>query len=55
MNRPKPTAQASRIVEITRVYAASRERVFQAFVDAELLALWWGPECCRPTRNPRWD
>lgn len=44
MNRPEPTAQASRIVEITRVYSAARERVFQAFVDPELIALWWGPE-----------
>jgi uncharacterized protein YndB with AHSA1/START domain len=44
MNRPKPTDRASRILEITRVYAAPRERVFQAFVDPALVALWWGPE-----------
>lgn len=44
MNRPQPTAQASRILEISRVFSASRERVFQAFVDPELVAQWWGPE-----------
>jgi uncharacterized protein YndB with AHSA1/START domain len=44
MNRPRPTEQASRIFEITRVYAAPRERVFQAFVDPALIAQWWGPD-----------
>lgn len=44
MNRPQPTAQASRILEITRVFSASRERVFQAFVDPDLIAQWWGPD-----------
>lgn len=44
MNRPVPTAKASRILQITRVFAASRERVFQAFTDPDLVALWWGPE-----------
>lgn len=28
---------------ITRVFDASRERVFQAFAEAERLAQWWGP------------
>lgn len=44
MNRPKPTEQASRVFEITRVFAAPRERVFQAFTDPALIALWWGPD-----------
>ncbi|ANB18052.1 SRPBCC family protein [Dokdonella koreensis] len=44
MNRPQPTDQARRILEITRVFPAPRERVFQAFVDPELIALWWGPD-----------
>jgi uncharacterized protein YndB with AHSA1/START domain len=44
MNRPKPTDKASRILELTRVFAAPRERVFQAFVDPDMLALWWGPD-----------
>jgi uncharacterized protein YndB with AHSA1/START domain len=44
MNRPTPTGQASRIVEITRLFPAPRERVFQAFVDPELVARWWGPD-----------
>jgi uncharacterized protein YndB with AHSA1/START domain len=44
MNRPQATAQASRILEITRVFSASRERVFQAFVDPDLISQWWGPD-----------
>ncbi len=44
MNRPKATAQASRILEITHVFQAPRERVFQAFVDPEIIAQWWGPD-----------
>ncbi|HSD36412.1 MAG TPA: SRPBCC domain-containing protein [Rhodocyclaceae bacterium] len=28
---------------ITRVFEASRERVFQAFAEAERLVQWWGP------------
>jgi uncharacterized protein YndB with AHSA1/START domain len=44
MNRPKTTEQASRILEITRVYSARREQVFRFFVDPELVAPWWGPD-----------
>jgi uncharacterized protein YndB with AHSA1/START domain len=44
MNQPQPTSQASRILEITRVYDAPRERVFQYFIDPDLVALWWGPD-----------
>jgi uncharacterized protein YndB with AHSA1/START domain len=44
MNRPRPTDQASRILELTRVFDAPRERVFQAFVNPDILALWWGPD-----------
>jgi uncharacterized protein YndB with AHSA1/START domain len=51
MNRPEPTDRASRIFEITRVYAAPREKVFQAFTDPALLALWWGPEGFRTPRE----
>jgi uncharacterized protein YndB with AHSA1/START domain len=43
MNRPTPSDQASRVFQITRVYAAPRERVFQHFVDPDLVAQWWGP------------
>jgi uncharacterized protein YndB with AHSA1/START domain len=28
---------------LVRLYAAPREKVFQAWVDCELLAQWWGP------------
>jgi uncharacterized protein YndB with AHSA1/START domain len=44
MNRPETTLQASRILEITRTYDAPRERVFQCFVDPDLVASWWGPD-----------
>jgi uncharacterized protein YndB with AHSA1/START domain len=44
MNRPQPSDQATRILEITRVFSARRERVFQFFVDPELIPLWWGPD-----------
>jgi uncharacterized protein YndB with AHSA1/START domain len=44
MNRATPTGRAGRVFEITRVFAAPRERVFRAFVDPELIALWWGPD-----------
>lgn len=44
MNRPSTTARASRIVELTRVFDAPRERVFRAFVDPDLMAAWWGPD-----------
>jgi uncharacterized protein YndB with AHSA1/START domain len=44
MSRPQPTDRASRILEITRVFVAPRDRVFQAFVDPALIAQWWGPE-----------
>lgn len=43
MSRPQTTEQASRILQLERVYSAPRERVFQYFVDPDLLALWWGP------------
>jgi uncharacterized protein YndB with AHSA1/START domain len=51
MNRPEPTERASRIFEITRVYAAPREKVFQALTDPELLAQWWGPAGFRTPRE----
>lgn len=51
MNRPKATGKASRILTITRVFNAPRERVFQAFVDPELVALWWGPDGFRSPRD----
>jgi uncharacterized protein YndB with AHSA1/START domain len=44
MNRPRPTDRAKRILEITRVFRAPRERVFQAFIDPALIAQWWGPD-----------
>jgi uncharacterized protein YndB with AHSA1/START domain len=36
------TAQADREIITERVFDAPRERVFQAFVDPELVPQWWG-------------
>jgi uncharacterized protein YndB with AHSA1/START domain len=44
MNRPVATEEASSILEITRVFRAPHERVFQAFMDPVLIAQWWGPD-----------
>jgi uncharacterized protein YndB with AHSA1/START domain len=44
MNRPKPTEQASRVLEITRVFDAPREVVFRHLVEPGLIARWWGPD-----------
>jgi len=44
MNRPRPTAAAGRILEITRVFDAPRDEVFRAFVDPVVIAKWWGPD-----------
>jgi len=35
-------AQADREIVTERVFNAPRERVFQAFVDPELIPQWWG-------------
>jgi uncharacterized protein YndB with AHSA1/START domain len=36
-------APADRVIELSRVYDAPRELVWQAFTDPEHLAHWWGP------------
>ena len=36
------TKPADREIRIEREFAASRERVWQAFTDPKLLAQWWG-------------
>jgi uncharacterized protein YndB with AHSA1/START domain len=51
MTQPRATDKASRILELTRVFAAPRERVFQAFMDPDLLALWWGPDGFQTPRD----
>lgn len=38
---PNPTSTA--VLRITRTFPASRERVFAAFTEPELLMQWWGP------------
>lgn len=32
-------------LKLTRVFNAPRELVFQAWIDPQQLAKWWGPEC----------
>ncbi|MEC5387426.1 SRPBCC domain-containing protein [Uliginosibacterium sp. H3] len=44
-SQDKSTVQGEALV-ITRVFDAPRERVFQAFAEAERLAQWWGPVGC---------
>ena len=41
-NELSVSAQGDREVRIERVFDAPRERVFQAFVDPELIPRWWG-------------
>jgi uncharacterized protein YndB with AHSA1/START domain len=36
------TAQGDREIITERVFQAPRERVFQAFIDPELIPRWWG-------------
>ena len=36
-------ARSDREIVTERVFDAPRERVFQAFVDPELIPQWWGP------------
>jgi uncharacterized protein YndB with AHSA1/START domain len=36
---------------ISRVFDAPRELVYRAFVDADQLAQWWGPEGCSLPRE----
>jgi uncharacterized protein YndB with AHSA1/START domain len=41
LSTPNPTSTT--VLRITRTFAASRERVFDAFTRPELLRQWWGP------------
>jgi uncharacterized protein YndB with AHSA1/START domain len=41
-NQLSVSAQGDREVVIERIFDAPRERVFQAFVDPELIPKWWG-------------
>ncbi len=38
---PNPTSTA--VLRIARTFPASRQRVFEAFTEPELLKQWWGP------------
>lgn len=39
-----PPAMPDREIISTRVFAASPDRLFQAWTDPAILALWWGPK-----------
>jgi uncharacterized protein YndB with AHSA1/START domain len=39
----KVAAQSDREIVTERVFDAPREKVFQTFVDPELIPQWWGP------------
>ncbi len=42
MAQPKP--DDTRIIRLTRTFAAPRERVFRAWTEPEQLIKWWGPK-----------
>jgi uncharacterized protein YndB with AHSA1/START domain len=42
MQAAKVSAQGDREILSERVFNAERERVFQAFIDPELIPQWWG-------------
>ena len=44
MSDATPEATADREVLITRIFEASRERVFRAWTDPDEVAAWFGPE-----------
>jgi uncharacterized protein YndB with AHSA1/START domain len=44
MSDPTPVAAADQQVLITRIFEAPRERVFQAWIDPDQVAAWFGPE-----------
>ena len=37
-------------LQISRVYQATREKLFRAWTNPETLKKWWGPEGCTPSR-----
>ena len=41
----------SQHIEITRIFGAARELVYQAFTDPDQLAQWFGPESCSVPRD----
>jgi uncharacterized protein YndB with AHSA1/START domain len=44
MSEESLAGTADRRFVIDRTYAAPRERVFEAWTDPDILALWWGPD-----------
>ena len=44
MENPKTDEEVT--LELRRTYAAPRERVFQAWTEAEQLKKWFGPDFC---------
>jgi uncharacterized protein YndB with AHSA1/START domain len=44
MSEPNPATGADQEVLITRIFEASRERVFRAWTDPDQVGSWFGPE-----------
>ena len=44
MSDSTPVTATDQEVRITRVFEAPRERVFQAWIDPDEVAVWYGPE-----------
>jgi uncharacterized protein YndB with AHSA1/START domain len=42
---------SAREVRITRLFQASPDRVFSAFIDPDQIAAWWAPENCEVRRE----
>lgn len=45
--KPVPSAESDLLLVITRSFAASRERVFDAWLDPDQIAIWIGPRNIR--------
>ena len=39
-----PQTSTETTLNLRRTFAAPREKVFQAFTEAEIMKKWWGPE-----------
>lgn len=56
MNETRPDPSDDRILELERVFYASRDRVFAAWTEPDLIASWWGRAAStRPSTESRWS
>ena len=52
MSDSTPSAAAEQEVLITRIFDATREQVFPAWIDPDEVATWYGPEHMEAPRAP---